>query len=134
MGKTLTMDLREGVTFHDGTPFDAEAVKANIDRSKNMPESRRKSEVKSIESVAVTGPYQVAFTLTAPDATLLAQFADRAGMMLSPTATAAMPAPTSAPSRSARVPSPLSSASSRTGSCWRNSPTTGTRMRSISTP
>jgi peptide/nickel transport system substrate-binding protein len=88
-GKTLTMDLREGVTFHDGTPFDAEAVKANIDRSKNMPESRRKSEVKSIESVAVTGPYQVAFTLTAPDATLLAQFADRAGMMLSPTATAA---------------------------------------------
>lgn len=89
-GKTLTMDLREGVTFHDGTPFDAEAVKANIDRSKNMPESRRKSEVKSIESVAVTGPYQVAFTLTAPDATLLAQFADRAGMMLSPTATAAV--------------------------------------------
>lgn len=88
-GKTLTMDLREGVTFHDGTPFDAEAVKANIDRSKNMPESRRKSEVKSIESVAVAGPYQVAFTLTAPDATLLAQFADRAGMMLSPTATAA---------------------------------------------
>ena len=88
-GKTLTMDLREGVTFHDGTPFDAEAVKANIDRSKTMPESRRKSEVKSIESVAVTGPYQVAFTLTAPDATLLAQFADRAGMMLSPTAAAA---------------------------------------------
>ncbi|SDU31935.1 ABC transporter substrate-binding protein [Stappia sp. ES.058] len=87
-GLTLTMDLREGVTFHDGTPFDAEAVKANIDRSKNMPESRRKSEVKSIESVAVTGPYQVAFSLSAPDATLLAQFADRAGMMLSPTATA----------------------------------------------
>jgi peptide/nickel transport system substrate-binding protein len=88
-GKTLTMDLREGVTFHDGTPFDAEAVKANIERSKNMPESRRKSEVKSIESVAVTGPHQVAFTLTAPDATLLAQFADRAGMMLSPTAASA---------------------------------------------
>src|SRR6056297_2244048 len=57
-GLTLTMDLREGVTFHDGTPFDAEAVKANIDRSKTMPESRRKSEVKSIESVAVTGPHQ----------------------------------------------------------------------------
>ncbi|TYC79740.1 ABC transporter substrate-binding protein [Stappia sp. BW2] len=85
-GKVLTMDLREGVTFHDGTPFDAEAVKANIERSKNLPESRRKSEVKSIESVEVSGPLQVKFTLTAPDATLLAQFADRAGMMLSPTA------------------------------------------------
>jgi peptide/nickel transport system substrate-binding protein len=85
-GKVLTMDLREGVTFHDGTPFDAEAVKANIERSKNLPESRRKSEVKSIESVEVSGPLQVKFTLTAPDATLLAQFADRAGMMVSPTA------------------------------------------------
>ena len=85
-GLTLTMDLREGVTFHDGTPFNAEAVKANIERSKNLPESRRKSEVKSVESVAVTGPYQVEMTLSAPDATLLAQLADRSGMMVSPTA------------------------------------------------
>jgi peptide/nickel transport system substrate-binding protein len=85
-GKVLTMDLRDGVTFHDGTPFDAEAVKANIERSKNLPESRRKSEVKSIESVEVSGPLQVKITLGAPDATLLAQFADRAGMMVSPTA------------------------------------------------
>src|SRR3546814_3253841 len=80
------MDLREGVVFHDGTPFDAEAVKANIERSKTLPESRRKSEVKSIESVAVTGPYQVQMNLSAPDATLLAQLADRSGMMISPTA------------------------------------------------
>lgn len=87
-GLTLTMDLREGVTFHDGTPFNAEAVKANIDRSQTLPESRRKSEVKSITGVEVTGPYQVAFKLGAPDATLLAQFADRSGMMLSPAATA----------------------------------------------
>ncbi|HEY9536188.1 MAG TPA: ABC transporter substrate-binding protein [Kiloniellaceae bacterium] len=85
-GKVLTMDLREGVVFHDGTPFDAEAVKANIERSKTLPESRRKSEVKSIESVAVTGPYQVQMNLSAPDATLLAQLADRSGMMISPTA------------------------------------------------
>ncbi|WP_325166429.1 ABC transporter substrate-binding protein [Thermohalobaculum xanthum] len=88
-GKTLTMQLREGVTFHDGTPFDAEAVKANIDRSQNLPESRRKSEVKSITGVEVTGPHEVQFSLADPDATLLAQFADRAGMMVSPTAAAA---------------------------------------------
>ncbi len=87
-GLTLTMDLREGVTFHDGTPFNAEAVKANIERSKTMPESRRKSELSSVETAEVTGPYQVKFTLAAPDATLIAQFADRAGMMLSPTAAA----------------------------------------------
>ena len=88
-GLTLTMDLREGVTFHDGTPFDAEAVRANIERSQTMPESRRGSELASISGTEVTGPYQVTFTLAAPDATLLAQFADRAGMMVSPTAAAA---------------------------------------------
>src|SRR3546814_1807202 len=48
-GKVLTMDLREGVVFHDGTPFYAEAVKANIERSKTLPESRRKVEMTSIE-------------------------------------------------------------------------------------
>ena len=88
-GKVLTMDLREGVVFHDGTPFDAQAVKANIERSKTLPESRRKSEVQSIESVEVTGPMQVAITVNEPDATLLAQLSDRAGMMISPTAASA---------------------------------------------
>ena len=35
-GKALTMKLRQGVTFHDGAPFDAEAVKVNIDRYKPL--------------------------------------------------------------------------------------------------
>ena len=85
-GKVLTMDLRKGATFHDGTPIDAKAVIANIERSKTLPESRRKSELSSIEKAEATGEYQVKFTLKNPDATLLAQFADRAGMMMSPTA------------------------------------------------
>src|SRR3546814_13105608 len=59
---------------------------ANIARSKTRRESRRKSVVKSIESGAATGQYQVKMTLSAPDATLLAQLADRSGMMISPTA------------------------------------------------
>ena len=82
----LTMQLRDDAVFHDGTPFDADAVVRNIDRSQNLDESRRKSEVASIESVEATGPHEVVFTLAQPDATLLAQFADRAGMMVSPTA------------------------------------------------
>ncbi|MBF9049456.1 ABC transporter substrate-binding protein [Roseobacter sp. HKCCD9010] len=85
-GLQLTMTLREGVVFHDGTAFNAEAVAANIDRSQNLPESRRKSELGSITGVEVVDDYTITFTLGAPDATLLAQFADRAGMMLSPTA------------------------------------------------
>jgi peptide/nickel transport system substrate-binding protein len=88
-GKTLTMQLRTDASFHDGTPFDAAAVVANIERSKTLPESRRKSELSSVETVVATGPHEVTFTLTAPDATLIAQLSDRAGMMLSPTAAAA---------------------------------------------
>ncbi|KGB82675.1 ABC transporter substrate-binding protein [Rhodovulum sp. NI22] len=89
-GMALTMTLRDGVTFHDGTPFNAAAVAANIERSQTMPESRRKSEVKSIASTEVVDDYTIKFNLTAPDATLLAQFADRSGMMVSPTAAAEM--------------------------------------------
>ncbi|AXW88352.1 ABC transporter substrate-binding protein [Lonsdalea britannica] len=85
-GKTLTMDLRKGVVFHDGTPFNAEAVVYNIHRYMTMPESRRKSELASVASVEANGDYQVKFTLKSPDASLLAQLSDRAGMMISPTA------------------------------------------------
>ncbi|NKX45689.1 ABC transporter substrate-binding protein [Roseicyclus persicicus] len=85
-GLILTMTLREGVVFHDGTPFNAEAVAANIDRSQNLPESRRASELSSITGVEVVDEFTIRFTLGAPDATLLAQLSDRAGMMISPTA------------------------------------------------
>jgi peptide/nickel transport system substrate-binding protein len=85
-GTELTMTLRDDVVFHDGTPFNAEAVAANLDRSKNLETSRRKSEVRSIESWDVVDDTTIKMTLSAPDATLIAQFADRSGMMLSPTA------------------------------------------------
>lgn len=83
-GKTIDMTLREGVTFHDGTPFNAEAVKANIERSQTLEESVRKSEVSSIEEVEAVDDLHVRFHLSAPDAPLLAQLADRSGMMLAP--------------------------------------------------
>ena len=85
-GTSITMQLREGVVFHDGTPFNAEAVAANIERSQTMDESRRKSELKSITSTEVTGEHEIKLNLAGADATLLAQLADRAGMMVSPTA------------------------------------------------
>ncbi|MFP1979914.1 ABC transporter substrate-binding protein [Lonsdalea quercina] len=85
-GKTLTMDLRKGVVFHDDTPFNAEAVVYNIQRYMTMPESRRKSELASVARVEAIGEYQVKFTLKSPDVSLLAQLSDRAGTMISPTA------------------------------------------------
>ena len=85
-GKQLTMELRQGVKVQDETPFNAQAVVDNIQRSLTMPESRRKSELSSVAKVEATSEYEVTFTLKAPDVTLLAQLSDRAGMMISPTA------------------------------------------------
>ncbi|WP_407311668.1 ABC transporter substrate-binding protein [Pseudomonas sp. nanlin1] len=85
-GKTLTMTLREGVTFHNGEAFDAAAVKFNLDRARTLPDSLRKSELASVENVAVVDSKTVAITLKHPDATLVSQLSDRAGMMLAPKA------------------------------------------------
>ncbi|PRB58933.1 ABC transporter substrate-binding protein [Erwinia billingiae] len=87
-GKTLTMNLRQGVTFQDGEKFDADAVKFNIDRALTLPGSLRKSELSSIESVEVASPSQVIFHLKTADAALLSQLTDRAGAMLAPKAAA----------------------------------------------
>src|SRR5262249_15990783 len=88
-GKALILKLRSGVVFHDGTPLDSEAVKANLDRYRTADYSRRKSEVKSIANVVVVDPLTVRLELSEPDAPLLSVLADRAGMMLSPKALAA---------------------------------------------
>ncbi len=85
-GKELIMKLRQGVKFQDETPFNAEAVVATIERNMTLPESRRKSELASVQKVEATGEYEVKFTLKAPDVTLLAQLSDRAGMIVSPKA------------------------------------------------
>lgn len=87
-GKTLSMNLRQGVVFHDGEKFDANSVKYNLERYLTLPGSLRKSEISSIDSVEVTGPYSVKLHLKNPDAALLMQLTDRAGAMMAPEATA----------------------------------------------
>ena len=49
--KTLTLKLRSGVTFHDGEKFDAQAVKYNLERHKNMQGSNRRGELAVVSSV-----------------------------------------------------------------------------------
>ncbi len=83
---TLVLNIRAGVTFHDGTPLDAEAVKFNLERNKSDPKSNIKADLAAMESVAVTGPMQVTLKLSTPDAALPGILSDRAGMMVSPTA------------------------------------------------
>jgi peptide/nickel transport system substrate-binding protein len=84
--KTLTLKLRQGVTFHDGEKFDAAAVKFNIERHKTMPGSNRRGELAPVASVDVVDASTVKLNLATPFSPLLAQLADRAGMMVSPKA------------------------------------------------
>ena len=81
---TFEMTLREGVTFTDGTPFDADAVKANIERAKTVEGSGVIAYLASVETVEVVDATHVRFLLNKPDATLPMQFATRPGMMMSP--------------------------------------------------
>ncbi len=88
--KALTMKLRPGVTFHDGEKFDAAAVKYNIERHKTMQGSQRRGELSAVTSVDVVDPLTVKLNTAAPFAPLLATLTDRAGMMISPKAGAAL--------------------------------------------
>ncbi len=85
-GLSYTFQLRSGVKFHDGSVLDATAVKANFDRILNAPSSPRKTELASLASVDAQGASAIVMHLKKPDATLLAQLVDRAGMILSPAA------------------------------------------------
>jgi len=83
---SLTLNLREGVLFQDGTPMDAEAVRANLDRYRTDPTSLRRGELSAIATVEVVDPLTVRIVLTQPFAPLVSALSDRAGMMMSPTA------------------------------------------------
>ena len=85
-GKAITFTLRKNVKFHDGTPFDGEAVKFNIERMKTMPDSKRKAELAPVASVTVLAADKVTLNLSEPFVPLLANLSDRAGMMVSPKA------------------------------------------------
>jgi peptide/nickel transport system substrate-binding protein len=86
-GKTVTLKLRQGVKFHDGTPFNAEAVKSNFDRMQDpkFPSARR-SEIGPIQKIVAVDPATVQIVLEKPYSPLLYVLTDRAGMMVSPAA------------------------------------------------
>ena len=83
-GKTVTIKLRRGVKFNDGTPMDAEAVRASIERHRTMKGSNRRSELESVAAVEAVDPSTVRLRLKAAFSPLIAILADRAGMPMSP--------------------------------------------------
>jgi peptide/nickel transport system substrate-binding protein len=86
-GSVLELTLRTDVTFHDGTPFDATAVKANIERGLTHPASNVKGFLSPVESVEVVDPATVRLHVTPGEGYgLVSALALLPGMMISPAA------------------------------------------------
>jgi len=92
-GTVYTFTLREGVTFHDGSAFDAEAVKFNFDRM--LDEGHPYHDTgpfplafffSAVQDVAVIDAQTVQFTLNAPYAPFLTNLAYPTGLIVSPDA------------------------------------------------
>jgi len=81
------MTLREGVTFQDGTPLDADAVKFSVERTLKDAESNIATRAPMLSGVEVVDATTVDMVMSMPQPIpLLLQLADRTGMIVSPTA------------------------------------------------
>jgi peptide/nickel transport system substrate-binding protein len=70
-GLTWTFHLQEGVTFHDGTTFDAEDVKFSLDRARAEDSANAQKQLfAGISEVTVIDPLTVQITLSAPNGNL----------------------------------------------------------------
>ncbi|MFN4099152.1 MAG: ABC transporter substrate-binding protein [Pararhodobacter sp.] len=88
-GTELTLNLVQGQVFHDGTPFNAEAVTAGIDRAR-APGTQRSNDLNSITDVTVVDEYTVLITTAEPAAQLLSKLAGIGGVIFSPAQVEAM--------------------------------------------
>ena len=83
-GRTVTIDIRQGLKFNDGTTLDAKAVKTSLDRHRELKASSRASELDPVKSVRAVDSDTVELRLDGAYAPLTAQLADRSGMVMSP--------------------------------------------------
>lgn len=88
-GKSTTFELRHDVSFHDGTRFDAKAVKANLDRILDPKNALfAAGDVGSLQSVSVIGGFSVRLDFATPFAPLSEQLSKTNFGMISPAALA----------------------------------------------
>jgi ABC-type transport system substrate-binding protein len=85
-GKSITFRLHPGIKFHDGTDFNADAVKYNLEQMV-AGGIRGTAVLKNITSYSILDPMTIRFNLAQFDATLLIRLAETGiGQMGSPTA------------------------------------------------
>lgn len=82
--KSITFTLRQGVKFHDGTDFDAEAAKFNLDLSRLGV--RAKTSLSPIDSIDVVDKYTIRLNLSRYEPQLWSTFCGYPTQMVSPTA------------------------------------------------
>lgn len=80
----LELTLIDGWTFHDGTPFDAEAVKLNLDRHRTLDGGYNVPDLAGVTDVQVVDDSTVRIVTKDGAAGLVAVLARTAGMMMSP--------------------------------------------------
>lgn len=78
--ETLELTLREGVTFHDGTSFDAEVAKTNL----LSAQEEAPAVFEDVKEIEVIDPTHLVLHLSTPDPDLPSQLASFAGLMVSP--------------------------------------------------
>ncbi|BFG75217.1 glutathione ABC transporter substrate-binding protein GsiB [Paraburkholderia terrae] len=85
--RVYTFKLRQGVKFHDGTDFNAAAVKATFDRVTDPANKLKRYNMFSrIEKTEVVDPYTVKVTLKAPFSAFINVLAHPSAVMISPAA------------------------------------------------
>ena len=84
-GLVYTFTMRSGVKFHDGTDFDSEAAKFNLDRSIELDQTAA-NILRPVESVEAPDKQTLVITLKAPTGPFLQSMAGAAGLMSSPAA------------------------------------------------
>jgi peptide/nickel transport system substrate-binding protein len=85
-GRSATFTLRDGVTFSDGAPLDATAVKATLDHAKFTPGSTVASYFVMIDSVVVVDPTHIKISTNRPAADLPYVLAGVEASLISPLA------------------------------------------------
>ncbi len=85
-GKTYTFQLKKGVRFSDGKPFDASAVKFSFDRARapTSTNKAKKAVFDNISSVQVQGPHTVILVLNKPEALLPFRLGENTAVILHP--------------------------------------------------
>jgi peptide/nickel transport system substrate-binding protein len=83
----ITLELRDDVSFHDGTPFDADAVITNIEHIQDSG-TEWAGALSAIGEMTAVDDYTVELELVAPNPSLLFNLASRGNAMISPAALA----------------------------------------------